>query len=149
MAVVTWGGGGTTDCAGQFLASLDLFVSDLFASFLIPSSASGAGPTSAPPLALVSGRGQEKSSARPGCATIASPQLSTRVASGSASPFRGMACGTQEHATLAAAVCTERNDRADGGARNGGPFRGRLLIRTGNATGRTWVVNTRRNSCST
>ena len=44
-------------------------------------------------------------------------------------PFSRMACGAQKVATFAAADRTERNDRADWRARDGGPVRRRLFLR--------------------
>ena len=137
--------------AGWLFASLDFFVWFLLASFLFVSvlpptpfaggaaaagraGATGAGATStaSSALALASARGQEKSSARPGGAAIASPRMSTRVAMGSDLPLSRMARSAQKIAALAAATHIQWHDRADGRVcADGVSVRWRLLLRTG------------------
>ena len=99
-------------------------------------SVAGTGATSAASPSLVSARGQEKSSARPGGATIASPSLSTRVASGSAGRSAGGPAAPKRSPPLSPIALRGTTGPTGGGA-TVVPFAGACSSGLGNATGRT------------
>jgi hypothetical protein len=98
-------------------------------------------------VALISGRGQEKSSARPRGATTASPRLSTRVANGSACISGWLAA---PKSSPAFSMLIEFRGRT--GPTTGRPvtlsFAGGGSSGPGNATGSTSLPNSRRRSPS-
>jgi hypothetical protein len=95
---------------------------------------------------LTLGRGKETSSARPRGATIASLRLRTREASGSGS-LSWMACSAPKWAAFFHAGRKVQLDRWPGGQQR---CRSQVAAPLpGNATGSTWLPNSRRRSCST
>ena len=147
LAVVTWGGGGTTGLRRLILGAARPFrlgfvrvvLQSVFWSEPHIRRAAGVGVGARPGEIVGATRLRDDS-----VATIEHPRRQ-RIGF----PFRGMACGTQEDATLAAAVCSRGTTGPMVGRAMAVPFAGDCSSGRGNATGRTWLVNTRRNSCST
>src|SRR5208282_5018165 len=137
-------GFGPLHCLGFFVSFFFLSYASLLPAEPLGGVASGDGPTSAAPL--VWARGQEKSSARPGGATIAAPRLSTRVASGSASRSAGWLVPPKRSPPSAPPIAPRGTTGPMAGRPTAAPFAGDCSSGPGNATGRTWLANTRRKS---
>ena len=141
------------------MTSLDFVVTALSMFFFLPSSepllaaaplgGSALGSGSGSAVALISGRGQEKSSARPRGATTASPRLSTRVATGSACRSSGWLAAPKSSPAFSALVAFKGSTGPTTGRPVTLSFAGGSSSGPGHATGSTLLPNSRWRSCST